>query len=69
MAAFEATPPHLVVLVHRETAEYGQRFFGRDYGRGLDAWVRRNYRPVRTVGDPPLRPGSRIGATVWERRP
>jgi hypothetical protein len=69
LAAFAASPPDLVVLVHRETREYGLPFFGRSYGRSLNTWVRRNYRPVRMIGDPPLRQGSDFGALVMERQP
>ncbi len=51
---FQAHPPDWILMVHRSAEEYGLRFFGRDYGRALDSWVRRNYEVVRLLGKPPL---------------
>lgn len=65
----QRSPPDLLLLVHRETPEYGARLFGRDYARSLAAWVRRSYRPVQLFGDPPLREGTRFGILLLERRP
>ena len=50
----EATPPDLVAIVHKDTSEYGFRFFGRDYGRELAQWVETRYEPVALFGEPPL---------------
>ena len=47
---FRSTPPDLVVLVHKDTSEFGARFFGTDYGRPLYGWIRENYDPVARVG-------------------
>ncbi|UCC32626.1 MAG: glycosyltransferase family 39 protein [Phycisphaerales bacterium] len=54
LAAFQASPPDYVVLVHKDTSEYGPRFFGRDYGRKLYDWIRQNYHPISRIGAPPL---------------
>jgi len=64
---FRATPPDHVVLVHKDTSEFGARFFGRDYGRDLGAWIRRDYRPVARVGSMPLQ-DERPGMLLLRRR-
>ena len=53
--AFRAHPPDYIALVHKDTSEYGFRFFGRDYGQQLWMWIQKNYHPVTLIGDPPLR--------------
>jgi hypothetical protein len=68
LAAFQARPPDLVFLVHKDTSEYGLRWFGRDYARQLGAWLRDGYDEVARFGDPPLRPGSRFGIAALARR-
>jgi len=65
--AFRASPPDLVLLVHKDTSEYGVRFFGRDYAVRLGVWIRENYRELKRFGDPPLQPGSRFGIAVLTR--
>jgi hypothetical protein len=53
LADFERTPPEFVALVHRDNTHEGARWFGRDYGRGLRAWVDTRYEPVwSTAGTP-----------------
>jgi hypothetical protein len=49
-----AQPPDYVVLVHRETGEYGLPLFGTHYAPRLLEWVRDAYEPVALVGAPPL---------------
>ena len=70
--ALKASPPDAVVLVHRETSEYGVPFFGRDYGSRLYAWVRERYRPVKLWSlDPkerPFEPGTRHAIALLEPR-
>jgi hypothetical protein len=64
LAALEASPPDAVLLVHKDTQEYGFPLFGRDYGASILAWVRARYAEVWTDGDPPLQPGSKFGITL-----
>jgi hypothetical protein len=66
--ALVARPPDWVVLVDKNTSEYGVARFGRDYGRRLYKWVKVHYRPVVTVGARPLRAAG-FGVELWERTP
>ncbi len=54
LRAFDASPPDIVLLTHKNTSEYGLPWFGRDYGQNLMRWVMENYRAVALFGDPPL---------------
>jgi hypothetical protein len=66
--AFAQSPPDFVILVHKDTSEYGYPLFGSDYGEALAAWIRRTYVPVRRYGQPPLQPGTRFGVQLLRRR-
>jgi hypothetical protein len=66
--ALQRQPPSLILLVHRETTEYGPRFFGRDYGLRIAEWITREYVRVGGAGDPPLRPDTRFGVAALRRR-
>lgn len=60
LAAFKEHPPDFVLLVHKDTSEYGFRYFGRDYAKSIGRWLRSNYRGVFLLGAVPLtdeRPG------------
>jgi hypothetical protein len=51
----QAAPPDYVVVVHKDTREFGVGFFGRDprYGRLVMDWVNANYRSVARFGFEP----------------
>jgi hypothetical protein len=66
IAAFAAKPPDLVLLVHRDTSEYGVQFFGRDYAQRIHAWIMANYRPVGRIGAQPFQDG-RFGMQLMRR--
>jgi hypothetical protein len=51
---FRKHPPDWVVLVQKDTSEFGPRFFGRDYLAGLGAFVAEGYEPVARWGDEPF---------------
>jgi hypothetical protein len=55
-ADFEAHPPDYVLLVHRDTREFGVGYFGNSplYGRKIMDWVNVNYRPVARFGAEPF---------------
>jgi len=54
LASLRARPPDWIVLVHKDTTEFGYQFFGRDYGQEIMAWITRNYSPVVLEGFPPF---------------
>jgi len=66
VAALDASPPDYVVLMHKDTSDYGHRFFGQDYGLALMGWVSRHYRPVGRIGSEPFR-NQRFGVVVLKR--
>lgn len=72
LASLAAKPPELVVLIHRDTIEYGLPYFGRDYARELLAWVKREYQPISldsvVPGQKPLEPGTTFAVAVLKRR-
>jgi hypothetical protein len=53
--ALDAQPPDFLLLVHKNTGEYGYASFGStpEYGGEILPWVRRNYRTVETIGRNP----------------
>ena len=69
LEAFSANPPEVLFLVHKDTSEYGYRYFGTDYATELAGWVRDNYTTVGLMGQEPLRPGTGFGVRMFARRP
>jgi len=67
--AFERSPPDLIALVHKDTSEYGARFFGRDFGQSIFAWIQREYEPFERLGDRPFAPGTSFGVWLLRRKP
>jgi hypothetical protein len=65
--AFEERPPAWVVLVQKDTSEYGPRFFGRDYLRGLGTFIGQGYRPVARWGAEPFT-GVEFGVKLLQRK-
>jgi hypothetical protein len=47
-------PPDYVILVDKDTSEYGYRFFGKNYGIKLFSWIQENYTAVETIGNEPF---------------
>jgi len=68
LAVLNAHPPDYVVLVHKDTSEYGPRFFGQDYGQGLFEWIREHYHPISLVGATPLQSDD-FGILLLNRSP
>ncbi len=67
LEAFKAHPPDWISLVHKDTSEFGFRFFGQDYGRALFSWIKANYEPVGVVGSIPLQ-DNRYGILFLSRK-
>jgi 4-amino-4-deoxy-L-arabinose transferase-like glycosyltransferase len=63
----QAKPPTYVILVNKETTEYGFRFFGRDYGQSIQKWLMENYRTAQLIGALPLR-DDRFGILIIKRK-
>lgn len=72
LAELAASPPDVILLVHRDTTEYGLPYFGRDYGQALMEWVKSNYRASKLWSlDPrerPFEPGTRHAVAALERK-
>lgn len=66
LEALETNPPAGVVIVHKNTAEYGFPLFGTDYGAEMMKWVMSRYSPVYMDqrGGPPLRAGTSFGLGI-----
>lgn len=62
-----ASPPDWIAVVHKNTAEYGARFFGQHYAQAIGGWISREYVEVERFGAPPLR-GRRFGISLRTRR-
>jgi hypothetical protein len=68
LAAYEKNPPDYIVLIQRDSSEYGVPYFGRQKGYGFDVmqWVGRNYEPVELIGSEPLHSGA-FGIKIMKR--
>lgn len=55
--AFQNNPPDYVMLIHREAAEYGARYFGQEenFGKDLMQWIHKNYESIWLIGNEPLK--------------
>jgi hypothetical protein len=70
LAAYEKNPPDYIILIQRDSSEYGVPYFGLQKGYGFDVmqWVRRNYEPVELIGSEPLQSGA-FGIKILKRLP
>jgi hypothetical protein len=70
--AMNDSPPDFIFLVHKDTSEFGERFFGHDYGQKLNAWIEERYveesLPSLDLGSEPFRDG-RFGIRLMVPRP
>jgi hypothetical protein len=67
---FERNAPDYIMLIHREGAEYGVKYFGQEteFGGDVMKWIRQNYQEVYLIGDEPLRT-SAFGISILKRHP
>jgi hypothetical protein len=65
--AYKKNPPDFIVLVHKDTSEFGFQFFGEHYARRLRDWIGANYRPVLLAGKMPFQPKN-YGMFLLERK-
>ena len=59
LKTFTLTPPDYIILVHKDTSEYGVRFFGKEYGVLIMNWFKQNYRTVKVFGKEYWRPSQK----------
>lgn len=69
LQSLQTAPPDFVLLVHKDTSEYGYPLFGTDlrYGLRILTWVKAHYRSRRVIGRNPLS-DSGFGIEILERR-
>jgi 4-amino-4-deoxy-L-arabinose transferase-like glycosyltransferase len=54
LKTYQNNPPDYILLVERNTSEYGYPFFGRDYAKMIYQWIQENYHEVEVFGNPPF---------------
>jgi hypothetical protein len=69
LAGLRAHQPDFVVLVHKDTSEFGVRFFGTDprYGKTIMDWIKAEYENAQRIGFEPLK-DERFGIKILKRR-
>ena len=67
LADFRAAPPDYILVVHKDTSEYGFPLFGQDYAQRLYAWVGENYSAVHRTGKAPLVHVDQFGIELLKR--
>jgi hypothetical protein len=67
-ATFQNHSPDYVMLIHRDSFDYGVKYFGQEqkFGLGLMQWIDANYEPVCLIGNEPLR-NSLFGIKILKR--
>lgn len=55
--SLKTSPPDFIILVHKDTSEYGKGLFGSDpsYGKQTMDWIIFHYAPVWHIFDEPLK--------------
>jgi len=67
LRSFQEHPPDWIAYVHKDTAEYGYPFFGRDYCRQLDGWIQQNYAPTVLIGNRPFQSPGAFGILLLKK--
>jgi hypothetical protein len=69
VAVFDHNAPDYIMLIHRDGAEYGVKYFGQqpEFGLELMQWIRKNYEEVYLIGSEPLQ-NSQFGVSILKRR-
>ena len=68
LAAFARALPDYILLIHRDSREYGVKYFGLEPGYGYDImqWILANYSTVWLIGHEPLQT-NRFGIKLLKR--
>jgi hypothetical protein len=69
LADIKSHPPDYLVLIHKETSEFGFRFFGKDYGQKINQWIKQNYSEMGVVGARPFVDPYQFGVLLLQRKP
>jgi hypothetical protein len=71
VSAFQKNSPDYIMLIHRDSSEYGLKFFGHqtEYGLDLMHWIEQKYEPVSLIGKEPLQKSSWFGIKILKRIP
>jgi hypothetical protein len=64
----QSATPDFVALVHKDTSEYGPRFFGRDYALRIHRWITENYKPIHLAGMQPFQDDTQFGVLLLRHR-
>ena len=59
--------PDWIVLLHRDTPEYGIDYFGKGYAQDLYNWVDANYSRVKCFGGVPFASDNAFGACLYQK--
>ncbi len=56
LAAYQANRPDYIILIHRDSSEFGVGYFGQtpEFGRSTLRWIKQHYQPVYLIGHEPL---------------
>jgi 4-amino-4-deoxy-L-arabinose transferase-like glycosyltransferase len=68
LADFERHPPDYIAIFNHDSAEYGARFFGIDYGQELVRWIGQHYARVKSYGAPIEQRDKIGGITLFKRK-
>lgn len=68
VASLEKSPPAFIILLHKDTTEYGVPLFGTDYGKEIMAWIRDRYTLIEQFGPAPFVTPSQFGVQILRRK-
>jgi hypothetical protein len=67
LQSLQQHPPDFIVLIPRDTSEYGPALFGRDYAQSFQQWMWSGYHQVFQTGDSRQQPQSAYVLTILRR--
>lgn len=67
MRSLEECAPQAVAIIHKDTSEFGKRFFGQDYARGIATRVVEQYEAQLCIGAVPMK-SDHFGILVLTKR-
>ena len=69
LRSFKRAMPDYFIIVHKDTTDYGIRFFGVEqrYGKAIMEWIYQNYETQALFGHEPLK-NERFGIKIMRRK-